>query len=178
MVSEWRTIPGFVHIGSTGKPRGIHGELKLFIDEAFLEDALQSEFLFVDRDGNKVPLEVESLREVQDILIKFSQVNDPSEASKWSGLNVFLPADEILTREPEEQVLHGFQNLKGYAITDKRLGDIGRILEVREFPQQEMAVLNYQHREVLVPLNPVFITTIDHQMKIVLMDLPEGLLEI
>ncbi|HLF63991.1 MAG TPA: ribosome maturation factor RimM [Saprospiraceae bacterium] len=178
MTSHLRTIPGFVRIGSTGKTRGIEGELKLYVDDGYLDDALNTGFLFLELNGNKVPLQIESMREIKDILVKFHNINDPTAASKWSSLEVFLPIDEMTSDEaPEVLSQLEYHNLPGFIIYDVQLGNIGQILEVREFPQQEMAVIQYLDHEVLVPLNPVFIIEIDHEKRTVFMDLPAGLLD-
>lgn len=179
MHTRWRTIPGFKYIGTTGKSRGIEGELRLYVDDAFLEDVLRAGFLFLEFNGNKVPLEIESIREVQDLLVKFAGVNDPSAASQWGSLQVFLPLDEIADDVlPAEKTTSEYHALVGYSVIDQQLGVVGQIMELREFPQQEMAVVQYLDKEVLIPLNAVFILRIDNDQRIVVMDLPEGILEI
>ena len=179
MTGHWRTIPGFVRIGATGKTRGIQGELKLYVDDAFIQAALSAEFLFLQVNGTMVPLFVEEIREIQDVLVKFEGVDDPSQASYWSSLPVFLPNDEITldtTVAPEE--LTTYSELKGFMLTDLSLGQIGTIQEVKEFPQQEMALVHYNNRDVLIPLNPHFIVEISYDQRMLRVDLPEGLLEL
>jgi 16S rRNA processing protein RimM len=175
----WRTLDRFVQIGSTGKVRGRDGEIKLFIEDRYLSTALEAEFLFIEIQGNKVPLEVEGMREVQDILVKFRNVDDPGQASKWSSAPVFLPDDEItedIVDESESDL--EYAGLKGFSVVDKHLGTLGVIREIKEFPQQEIAVIEYAGKDVMLPLNPVFITHTDVLNKIVITDLPLGLLEI
>ena len=58
------------------------------------------------------------------------------------------------------------------------LGDIGIIDEVVEMPEQFMAFLSYQEKEVMVPLNEFFIQDIDPENKIILMELPDGIFNI
>lgn len=179
MHAQWRTIPGFIRIGATGKTRGIDGELKLYVDEHFLPVVLESEYVFLDRDGSKVPLAIEALRVVQDILVKFENVDDPSEANAWANLQVYLPSDEV-TEGPSQagETDLQFHDLKGFLIVDQTLGSIGPITEVRDFPQQEMAVVDYNGHEVLIPLNVVFIKKINNLDKVISMNLPEGILDL
>jgi 16S rRNA processing protein RimM len=54
---------------------------------------------------------------------------------------------------------------------------IGNIEEVREFPQQEMAIIIRKNSEILIPLNASLIEAIDKEANTVEMNLPEGLLE-
>jgi 16S rRNA processing protein RimM len=44
-------------------------------------------------------------------------------------------------------------------------------------PQQEMAFVIHNGREVLIPLNESLIVSVDRENKTLLMDLPEGLLD-
>jgi 16S rRNA processing protein RimM len=62
-------------------------------------------------------------------------------------------------------------------VTDKTTGPAGVITEVVEMPQQEMAFVLHHGREVLIPLNESLIISIDRENKTLLMDLPEGLLD-
>ncbi|MEM6699798.1 MAG: hypothetical protein AAF599_15455 [Bacteroidota bacterium] len=55
---------------------------------------------------------------------------------------------------------------------------IGVIEEVIEMPQQEMAVINYKDKEVLIPMNEDFILEILEEEKILKVELPEGLLDL
>ena len=179
MSRAWSTIPGFIKIGTTGKARGIDGEIRLYPEAQYLSRITDAEFLFIELQGNKVPLRIESLREIQDILVKFEGIDDPGAAEPWSSCNVYLPSDEIpeiLTRSAESTLQYDF--VSGYAIHDLTLGTIGIISEVREFPQQEMAVIRMDEREILIPLNDAFIREIDPSRQIIHTDLPAGLLEI
>ena len=65
-----------------------------------------------------------------------------------------------------------------YEIISERDGAIGVIEEVIEMPQQIMGIVNYQGKEVLIPLNDQFITGVDEEKKILEMELPEGLLDL
>ena len=71
-----------------------------------------------------------------------------------------------------------WDNMIGYKISDITTNTIHVILELREFPQQIMAVINTDKKELLVPLNDEFIDDIDHDKRIIQMSLPEGLLDL
>jgi 16S rRNA processing protein RimM len=71
-----------------------------------------------------------------------------------------------------------YERFEGYQLVDQELGNLGVIEEIVESPGQHLAMLDYQGREVVVPLNPVFIQSVDHNAKKVQVDLPEGLLDL
>ena len=71
-----------------------------------------------------------------------------------------------------------YKKYVNFEIHDKILGKIGIIEEIIEYPQQEMAAIKFQEKEVLIPLNEQLILTIDAENKVIEMDLPDGLLEL
>ncbi len=174
---QWRTIPGFVRVGICGKTHGAAGEIKLRIDHGREEACLTTAFLFIDIDGSKVPFAIEGMRRTRDLLVSFADVRDNSEASKFVGREVFLPSDEV-----DEAPIEIPSTLEYYHLTGMKLhanGEyIGLIEEVREFPQQEMAVVMYQKTEIFIPLNASLIISIDEEEKKVEMQLPAGLLDL
>lgn len=68
-------------------------------------------------------------------------------------------------------------NLLGYTLHNKNevLSDI---LEIIEQPHQRLCRIEFRKKEVLIPLIEDFLIKIDHKKKIVIVDLPEGLIEI
>lgn len=178
--TKWRTIPGFTQIGNTGKTRGREGELKLFIDEAYAGVLENARFLFIEVDGNPVPLRIEWLRDVGDILIKFEDIGDVTTARTYASARVLMPSDEVppaTTGQPPDHHME-YGRLTGYILEDVHHGVLGEILEVREYPQQEMAVVLYEDKEILIPLNPEFVRKIEADNHMVFVVIPEGLLEL
>lgn len=173
-------LPQYVRIGQLGKPYGRDGELKLFVEEAFLEDIAQARALFVEYDGHPAPFFVEQLRESNELLIKFDEFHNPEDASVLTNMPVFLMQSDLSAGRVVSVGGTGLQyaHLEGYTLTDQTLGTIGPVLRVEEFPQQEIAFVEYMGAERMVPLHPQLIVRIDQQYKEVEVKLPEGLLDI
>jgi 16S rRNA processing protein RimM len=68
-------------------------------------------------------------------------------------------------------------NLLGYEIIEKDRS-LGKILEVIEQPHQLLCRLELEGKEVLIPLHEDTIKKIDRKNNRVIVELPEGLLEI
>lgn len=175
----------YINIGYTQKTHGVHGEMKIVVEDPYLEDVLKNKRLFLDVKGVKVPYFIENLRggDGGPLIIKLEDVSTREEAHGLQSRQVYLrPQDlipdhlrEIPVDEEEESA---YANLAGYQIIDKASGPLGVIEEIIEMPQQEMAAVQYQGREVLIPLNEHFIQSIDADKKVVYMALPEGLMEL
>lgn len=171
----------YIKIGTTKKPFGVKGELKVDIQEAYLEDFLHAKILFINRRGKPVPYFVEEIRVAGMPLVKFEDVSNKEIAGKLGGSELLLRLSDVLPEEQRQLEVEEeteYSRLLGYEIVEATAGKIGRIEEVLEFPQQEMAALSYKGKDLLIPLNQQFINTIDAQKKRIQMTLPEGLLDL
>ena len=68
-------------------------------------------------------------------------------------------------------------NLLGYTIINNK-ERLSQILEVIEQPHQLLCRMELNEKEVLIPLNESFLKKVDHKKKEVIVELPEGLLDI
>lgn len=167
-----------VNIGRIRKPHGIDGVVKALVEDGFLESFVESEVVFIELRGGRVPFFIEGLDLGSDLLVKFEEVDSREEALELSGKALFLREGDILENVRQEDQVGGFRRFEGFTIIDKHTGRVGVIEEVVELPQQWMAVVNYQGRELLIPLNMVLITRVREAEKLLEMDLPEGILEL
>ncbi len=171
-------MESWVEIGKTGKTHGLKGELKLAVDEFFLEDLLSAKALFVDIRGRKTPYFIEAVRGGAAIIIKLEEVNTLEEATLLANKAVFLRESDVAELpDPEDEGLeYGF--LAGFALYSPTGEKLGAIESIEAYPHQEIAVVRTKdEREVLVPLTEQFIVEIREKEKTVVMDLPEGLME-
>lgn len=172
----------YINIGHTRKTHGVHGEMKISIEDRYLEDFLKNERIFLDVKGVKVPYFVASVRGKGELILLLEEVTSKEAAFALQSREIHLREHDLipdhereLEIEPEE-VLE-YAHVAGFLLIDQTLGEIGPIGEVLDMPQQEMAFLEYKGREVLIPLNAQFIMSIDEKNRRMLMDLPDGLLD-
>ena len=66
--------------------------------------------------------------------------------------------------------------LKGFMVQNQD-EELGKIERIEEFPQQLMAFIASKSGEIMLPLTPEFIINIDTESRLLLVDLPEGLIE-
>jgi len=165
----------YIKIGSLLKPVGTFGEIKVEIDDQFLDDLVSSDHFFMRINGSFVPYFIESFRETNFILIKIEEIDNPESASAFSLKNIFLEEAAVASKEWHKQ--QSMEDLKGFTLYDeKKL--IGIITGVEIFPQQLIAWVSYKGKNMPVPLADSLIEKIDFDMQKVIMKLPEGLLDI
>ncbi len=173
----------YTHIGRTKKVHGTEGELKVHLFEEFTEDFIAAEFIFLDIDGGKVPFFVENIRMNDTPFVLFEDIMNNEDAVPYTAKQMYLRREDILKDEErqydftKEDTLQ-FRKYKGYKIVDLTAGEVGIIEDIIEMPQQEMAQVTYKGNEILLPMNDALIEDVDKKSGIVVMDLPEGILEL
>ncbi len=165
----------YVSIGVVRKTHGVKGELKIQIELPYLEDFLEASVLFLDIKGKQVPYFIEEVRAGNDLIVKLEEVNTRETAQDLCNKTIFLREQDLAANPDQIQEAH-YTDLIGFQMEDTELGMVGLIEAVLEYPQQWLAVIQYQEKEALVPLNPHFVKQIDVPGKRVRVTLPEGLL--
>ena len=170
----------YVQIGYSQKTHGVEGELRIFIEEAFEEDFLNAEALFLDINGKKVPYFIEYIRGAANDILKLEEVGSMEEAQKLSSRPVFLRESDLIPEADRDNDSYApqYEFLEDFEAWDEERGFLGKILRVDEYPRQEMAVVAYKGREVLIPLQDQLLVDIDEKGKKVRFNLPDGLLEL
>ena len=169
----------YITIGYTKKPYGSKGQVKVVIENQFLEDFVNSDFVFINLMGKPAPFFTETIEEGSDLLLKLEGINSPEEAKSIVAKDIYLREKDL--SNPPIQIPESdleFADLVGFTLADTDMGDIGPIKEIQEFPQQEMAVIDYQGKEVYIPLHHDLIASFDEKGKKLTLKLPDGILEL
>ena len=165
-------IPNLKKIGFISKLNGYKGELVLITED---DDVVREKFLFMKMDGIPVPFFVEDIFEKSgNFIVKLEDVNDEFFAQRFLNHDVFV---ERKGRKKNAEPVSAHE-LLDYHIIDSTFGDLGPIIRIEDFPQQEIAICNLKDREIMVPLNDEFIDDIDDELKHVFVTLPEGLIDL
>ncbi|MFN5545572.1 MAG: ribosome maturation factor RimM, partial [Bacteroidota bacterium] len=105
--------------------------------------------------------------------VKLEGINDPLNAQALQGKNLLFPSNLVKPSKANQ-----VENVVGYTLVDIALGQIGILKALEELPNQIMLITRYKDKDVLIPAVEEFIIEIDDKKKLVLLDLPQGLLEI
>jgi len=163
-------------IGSVLKPKGLKGELHMYVDFEGLEN-IKLTNIFIETAGKLVPYFVESIKYLQKnaAYLFLEDVDTIEKAALLSRKDIYLPNKLKPKKKKSEFTL---LDLVGFTAIDENEGELGKITDVHEYPQQLLAAVTYKNCEVLFPLNEETVKGIDVVKNIVTVDLPDGLLEI
>jgi len=165
-------------IGRIGKTHGVRGELKINIEDRYVEDAFSVESIIMKLGGQPLPYFIEHLRGETTFLIKLEDINDKETASALHFLDVFLPASSITSASVPKTQKDIFLSWNGYTIIDKTLGEIGVIDYIHELPEHYLAEVIVDDKMIAIPLHQDLVVKVDDKKKEILMALPEGILEV
>ncbi|WP_028296437.1 ribosome maturation factor RimM [Olivibacter sitiensis] len=164
-----------VKIGYITKTRGLKGELQVYFDhEAY--DEIDYELLFIEIDKKLVPFFVEQAQLHKNSTGYFflEDIDHIDKAQALVKKSIYLQKEKLPVREEGEFYT---SDLKGFIVHDQTHGRLGEIIEINEFPQQDVATVNYNNRELLFPIIDDFIIEINEEDRILEVQLPEGLVE-
>ncbi len=164
-----------VKIGYTMKAHGLKGDIKVNIEEKYEDDFEEAKVLFLASKGSTVPYFVEQIRFGNQTLLKLEDIDKPEDTIGLSSKEIYMKAADIQYAIEDEES----PNVKylGYTIFDG-MNNIGIIEEIIDAPQQILAIITYQTKEVYIPLNDIFIIKFDDAKKEIHMSLPEGILDL
>ncbi|MBN2764789.1 MAG: 16S rRNA processing protein RimM [Paludibacteraceae bacterium] len=172
MISTDEILP----IGQINKPHGVNGEMSF----TFTSDVFDSEeipYLIMEIDGIPVPFYIEEYRFKTNStgLIKFQDIDSEEAAREFNGLSIYVLKKYLDKVEDNEIELAYFV---GFMLRDAHKGDIGIVTEIDESTDNTLFVIAEGEDEILIPVGDDYITDIDHNNKIILTNLPEGLLDL
>lgn len=163
------------YIGYVSKSRGLKGELQLFFEFDNYMD-LDLDVVFLEMDKKLVPFFVEKIKFQNNstAYVNFEDVDHIDKAQPLLRKQIYLPNDKMPERDPDDFTYH---DLVGYTAIEETEGELGEITHVQEMPQQFIATVDIDGRDAMFPLNEDFIVGIDPEEKIIVLNLPEGLID-
>lgn len=162
-------------IGKVTRPHGLKGAVTISLrPEA--PDPASLDVVYLEEKGSFVPYFVDSVSvKGSRAYVKLQDVDTHERAASVSGLNVFLPMAE----RPEAGA-RGFYSdeIAGFSVLAADGTHLGTVKEVADAGRGRLVVVEYGEREVLIPVNGPFIQSVDAHEKTILVELPDGFLDL
>ena len=161
-------------IGECIKQHGVKGELVVRLKRGIYLEDIDAEFMHFDIDGGLVPFKIRSVRSKNDtdILVSFYDTERESTVLRMINSDVYVENEDI-DADAEVDDLTMFT---GWLARDVKSGELGRVTDVIEITNNPLFVIDHEGDELLVPANDDLIEQIDDENKVLVFDLPEGLI--
>lgn len=161
-------------IGYVSKVHGLKGEVTVVLTEPINFEELDS--IFIEVKSNLVPYFIQSFSERPDkAFIKFEEVNSVEQANTIKGCVLYLNKS---TRPALKRGSFYNDEVEGFMVLNENNDELGKISEVLQTGPNRFLQLIYQGKEVLIPVNGPFITSVNKSKKLIKVSLPDGFLDI
>lgn len=143
-----------------GKKTSLKGLTAIFIEE---------------KKDSFIPWFIEStkIKSEEEVHVKLEGVSVKEQANKLTQKQVWIPEDDFKKFSSKSSPI----NFLGYDVVENEK-ILGKILEVIEQPHQILCRIDYNGKEAYIPLHEETILKIDKKKSQVIVELPEGLLDI
>ncbi|GAB3900889.1 ribosome maturation factor RimM [Larkinella knui] len=163
-------------LGKITKTHGVRGELVFFLDVDMPELYSEMDSVLIEIKGDLVPYFIESISVNRNRgIVALEGVETIEEAQKLVNCDLFLPLDNLEELEAGQFYFH---EIVGFLVRDEKLGDLGTVRTVYNVAPQNLISMDYQGKEVLIPVNDELTPSADKEQRILHVRLPEGLVDI
>jgi 16S rRNA processing protein RimM len=135
------------------------------------------ESVFVEKNKNLIPFFITrgSLHKSTLLRVKFEGVDNDEDTESLIGLKLYLPLD-LLPELGEDKFY--YHEIIGFSVEDVSFGDVGVVSGVNDSNVQPLFEIDRNGTEILIPLIDRFIKKVDKENKVILLEVPNGLIEL
>ena len=163
-----------IKIGFISKAYGFKGDLKFKL-EVHSKSVIFHDFVWIYINGKPVHYFIESTNNKKNsLLIKLENVDDEETALKLKNSSIFCEKKIFNTFFEKEESL---DDLIDFSVEDLLKGNIGFVDTILKNTIQPTLVLMFQEKEILIPYTDDIIKEIDMENKSIIIEAPEGLIE-
>ena len=165
------------YLGKVVKKYSFKGELlaKLDTDEPDLYDNLDA--IFIDLKGSLIPFFVVSsqLHKSNLLRLKLEDVDTEADADALLKCELYLPLELLPKLDGDKFYFHEIIN---FTITDQNFGHVGILKAINDSTAQALFEIDREGIEILIPMNDEFIVKVDRVNKTIIVNTPEGLIDL
>lgn len=164
-------------IGKLGKTHALKGEIAFnFDDDVF--DEVDIPYLILKIDGIFVPFFINEYRFKNEdtALISFDDLDSAEKVSRLQGVEVYFPREYAKEKEVDVNTWNYFIDFQ--VIENKNSKSLGKIVAIDEQTINTLLLIeDDKANETIIPAVEEWFISIDHENKVIKINLPEGLLE-
>lgn len=164
-------------IGKIADAHGIKGEISIFVFSGDVSWLKELHELFISRKGELEKHKILKKRAHKNgFVCLLENFEDRNKAEEYKGREVWIDSCLLVSKPGETLFLI---EILGFEVVDSVQGQIGQISAFSSNGPQDLLVIKKENqKEIEIPFVKEFVQEMDFENKKILMNLPEGLLEI
>ncbi len=162
-----------VPVGKIVRAHGIKGSIKVYPYGDTFQFSKKGDRFFVSSPPQELTLE-RIQPQKRCWILTFKEIRDRNTAEKLVGKEITLPENHLPKLDSNE---YYYYQLIGMEVKTREGEYIGVIKNIIETGANDVYVVEYEEREVLIPALEDVVINVDLENNIMTVDLPEGLME-
>jgi 16S rRNA processing protein RimM len=163
-------------IGKIARINGYEGFATVRLEKEFIGNIPEMRSVFIEVEGRPVPFSISSNEYTggDSLRLKFEGYDTYEKISEFCGCRVFLasPVKKVYARSSAP-------SLAGFTVVTPDMKTAGTVGEVIRNPAQDLLkMISPGKKEILVPFHEDLILKIDKKNKKIVIDIPDGLMEL
>jgi len=165
------------NIGAIVGKYSYKGEVLVRIDSDNPEIFEEVESVFIQSGNELIPYFIEKCRlhKPNTYRVQFEDVDSELKADRLLRSALYLPLDLLPDLEEDEFYYH---EIIGYQVQDLKKGAIGKITGINDSGAQDVFEIEFQGKTILVPVVENFISELNKEKGILILDTPDGLIDL
>lgn len=166
----------YYFLGYIVKTQGQKGDLVLMLDVDNPKQYEKLESVFIEIDKDLVPFFIEkiTLKHQNKAVVRFQDIK-PENTSFLEKRSVYLPLDLLPKLSGNKFYYH---EVVKFEVIDLHHGNIGKIVDIVDIQPQALFQILYKGKEILIPVVDEIIKTVDRKNKQIIIEAPEGLIDL
>ena len=167
----------FCFAGLLLKPTGNKGEVILKFNKDLSKEILKLESILIEVDGKLVPFFIESIKtkSTKTVVAKLDGVDSEDDTNEFIDSNFFIAPEN---QQVIDLNLDNYYDVVGYVVKDENEELIGSVVDFIDVVNNPLLNVKTKSGEILIPANDDLIIEIDDDDKIIIMHIPQGLLDL
>jgi len=165
------------YLGKIVKKYSFKGELLVKLDTDNPSIYTKMESVFIDKNKSLIPFFIErsSLHKSTLLRVKFEDIDSEEDADKLLKSELYLPLEFLPQLTGNKFYYH---EIFGFEAEDLSFGLVGIVKGVNDTTNQAILEIDRNGSEILIPLIDDFIKSVDRAQKKIILEVPEGLIDI
>ena len=165
------------YLGKIVKKYSFKGEVLVKLDTDQPEIYNNLDAVFIELKNKLIPFFIKhsQLHKSELLRIKFEDVITEEDADAIMKCELFLPL-ELLPKLVGNKFY--FHEVIGFKVEDVNFGSVGVITGINDTTSQALFEIDRDGIEILIPLNDEFIQEVDRDNKKIVVETPEGLIDL
>lgn len=163
-------------IGYVQKTHGLKGEVTIALEANAPDEVDSMTSIFLEVKGRLIPYFIVAISLKGDkAFVKFEDVTTSEQANQLKGTSLYLPK-AIRPKSKRGEFYN--DEIIGFTVNDAAAGKLGNVVRVENEEINPLLIVQHGEKEIAIPINAPFITSVNKSAKKIEVALPEGLLDL